>query len=146
MTAPTVAFLVVVAVAAVVVLWRWWRARREAFDDLVVGITKVGRGVFAKRAFSKGEVVETCPVIVRPTEEWGTALSDYIFQHDDDNYALALGMCSLYNHSDTPNVVYTYDDQTTSMVATAKRAIRAGEELRISYGPTWFSDRGLKAE
>lgn len=140
----TVASVLMLAAVAAALLVRVLR-RRDGYDNLIVGLTKVGRGVFAQRPFAKGEVVETCPLIVKPTDDWGPALRDYVFQHDDDNSALALGLCSLYNHAAKPNLVYEYDDLANAMVARAKRAIAPGEELRISYGSEWFSSRGIKA-
>ena len=137
---------VVVGAAAVLLVLLALQREREPYEGLVVGLTTVGRGVFARRAFAKGEVVETCPLIVAPTDNWGPALHNYIFQHGDGTSALPLGLCSLYNHSKTPNLEYTLDQQANTMVTRATRAIAVGEELRISYGPTWFEDRGMQAE
>lgn len=67
-----------------------------------------GRGVFAQRNFKKGEVIETCPVIVLPAKEIDslelTQLYNYYFAWGPDSKdgAIALGYGSLYNHSYNP--------------------------------------------
>ena len=47
-----------------------------------------GRGVFARRAFAPGEIVERCPVIAMPGEQWEhvdrTALEAYCFKWGAD--------------------------------------------------------------
>lgn len=145
-----VAAVTLATVGLVAAVW-WYRTnpkpapcRRVVVPQpLLVGMTDVGRGVFAQRDFAKGEVVETCPLLIKPTGEWGDATADYVFQYDDNDKtrALALGLCSLYNHADKPNLAYETDDQANTMVTRAARDIKSGEELRISYGKTWFKNR-----
>jgi uncharacterized protein len=68
-----------------------------------------GRGVFARRAIRKGEVFETCPVLVLPTgaiEDYSTGFGPYVFEWGEGKVALALGFGSLYNHSYRPNARY----------------------------------------
>jgi tRNA-specific adenosine deaminase 3 len=53
--------------------------------------------------------------------------------------ALALGLGSLFNHSETPNVSYTTDPFTESIRFTTTKSICAGDELCIFYGhKLWF--------
>jgi hypothetical protein len=61
-----------------------------------------GRGVFARRPIRKGEVIETCPVLVLPAsvvEDFTVGVGPYVFEWGTDTVALALGFGSLYNHS-----------------------------------------------
>ncbi|TDL23140.1 hypothetical protein BD410DRAFT_747098 [Rickenella mellea] len=53
--------------------------------------------------------------------------------------ALALGLGSLFNHSDNPNVQFSIDTSTESIRYTTTRRIEADEELCIFYGhKLWF--------
>ena len=129
--------------------------------DLIVRHTDTvkGRGVFAGRAFATGEVVETSPVseIVAPWErlpravqllvyDWGYLLRD----PNEDRRGIALGVGSLFNHSDTPNVAFAADGEKQALVFTAVRDIAPGEELTIDYNadmppgsPNWFDLVGI---
>jgi uncharacterized protein len=96
-----------------------------------------GRGVFARRAIRKGEVIERVPVLVLSSAEYAkglsnTALKDYCFGWGVDRVALALGYGSLYNHSYKPNARYEdVGPQTKAFIAL--RAIRQGEEITVNY-------------
>ncbi|KAF9021076.1 cytidine deaminase-like protein [Hymenopellis radicata] len=55
--------------------------------------------------------------------------------------ALALGLGSLFNHSDVPNVSYELDHSTDSIRYITTRDIESGQELCIFYGhQLWFAD------
>ena len=55
--------------------------------------------------------------------------------------ALALGLGSIFNHSNRPNIGYRKDLEQETITYTALRDIGSGEELCISYGPKlWFED------
>ncbi len=96
-----------------------------------------GRGVYARRAIRKGEVIERVPVIVLPVEEYAkglarTALRDYCFGWGEGQVALALGYGSLYNHSYRPNARYL-DVGPRAKEFTALRDIGPGEEITVNY-------------
>lgn len=112
---------------------------------------KYGRGIFATRDITNGELIEQSPVIVSAESEWKylkkTILHDYCFSWGEDYEltALALGYGSLFNHSYSPNVMYIYnmDNQTIDFYAIAD--IQMGEEITINYNddsedksPLWF--------
>jgi SET domain-containing protein len=96
-----------------------------------------GRGVFARRAILKGEVIESVPLLLMTDDEYAegvanSPLKDYCFRWGTDKVALALGYGSIYNHSYRPNA--RYDDvgrHTKAFVAI--KAIAAGEEITINY-------------
>ncbi|KAI0055855.1 hypothetical protein BV25DRAFT_1995977 [Artomyces pyxidatus] len=104
-----------------------------------------GRGVFASRAIPAHTLLEISPVLLFSASEYDahgkyTVLDHYTFKWRDGRMALALGLGSLFNHSDTPNVSYSVDSRTESIRYTAARAIEPDEELCIFYGfNLWFS-------
>jgi SET domain-containing protein len=104
------------------------------------GLTvKKGRGVFASAPIFKGELIETCPVIVIPADQWHhvepTVLALYIFNFgpEGEHAAIALGYGSLYNHSFTPNAEYTKSWDERLIRFTALRDIAPGEEITVNY-------------
>ncbi len=110
-----------------------------------------GRGVFAQKYFKKGEIIETCPVLVFPAEEVEafefTRLYDYYFAWgaDSKEAAIALGYGSLYNHSYTPNARYQKDFNNNLLKYICIRDIPKEEEITINYNcdpedktPVWF--------
>ena len=104
------------------------------------GLTaKKGRGVFAAASIIRGEVVEVCPVIVIPAEQWHhvepTVLALYIFNFgpEGEHAAIALGYGSLYNHSYSPNAEYTKHWEERVIHFTALRDIAVDEEITVNY-------------
>ncbi|GMQ25061.1 SET domain-containing protein-lysine N-methyltransferase [Algoriphagus sp. oki45] len=101
-----------------------------------------GRGVFAGRAFRKGEVIEKCPIIPWEAPELyrlsGHLLERYVFLWDRRKKSLAvvLGYGSLYNHSFEPNCSYSRQIKNQLIVFKARVPIQAHEELTIHYGPS----------
>jgi SET domain-containing protein len=108
-----------------------------------------GRGIFAKRSFTKGELIERAQVILVPGDQWlemeKTALADYYYNWGENGAAIALGFGSLYNHSYSPNTMYIkhYSELVIDYVALCDIAI--GSEITINYNghplnqqPVWF--------
>jgi SET domain-containing protein len=120
-------------------------------------VTGKGRGVFARKAIRRGEIIERVPVIVLPLrdvmrdpDDW-TGLGCYCFEWGRETVALALGFGSLYNHSFEPNARYD-DEARQAKVFSAIRDIDAGEEITINYNgdpddrsPVWFDVREAPA-
>lgn len=107
-----------------------------------------GRGVFAKKHFGTGEVIEQAPVIIIQHEQWEliekTTFYNYCYDWGDDA-ALALGYGSLYNHSYYPNAIYVKKYEDASVEFVALRDIEPDEEITINYNsspsdvsPLWF--------
>lgn len=116
-----------------------------------------GRGVFCTATIAEGEVIEVCPVIVVPSEEFralnATALMDYSFYFDKaaNTLSLTMGFGSMYNHKQYPNAIYVLDRAEKQMVFAAHEDIKAHTEICINYGgeygkdySKWFVDRGIK--
>jgi len=103
-----------------------------------------GTGVFAARAYRRGQIVEYCPVLLVPERGMraieATGLREYLYEWGDD-YALALGLGSLYNHSSRPAAEVEARIDEHLLVVRALRGIAPGEEITISYAATdelWF--------
>lgn len=108
---------------------------------------KAGRGVLADRTFEKGELIERCACIYLdkfPQDEMG----NYVFSNNQGGYLVATGLCSMYNDDKKkpPNATWSVEGQrrdpmSWSVVVTALRTIRPGEEITISYGDTYWKSR-----
>lgn len=114
-------------------------------DTLVVRPSAThGLGVFARRRFEAGEVVERVPLIMIPDEDMHYFRIRGSFMHryampgipDDEHSALMNGFGTLYNHQPDPalaNVVWRYAGGRL-MLYVASRTIAPGEELTFDYG------------
>lgn len=110
-------------------------------NELVVKKSSIhGYGVFARKNIKKGEIIEECFTI--SSNESNNDLDEYNFKVDDQ-YILVMGFGSIYNHSDDPNSLHKYDRETKLMVLRARRFIRKGEEIFISYGKAYFDSREI---
>lgn len=108
-----------------------------------------GRGVFTSEAIAAESIIELSPVILLSAEDrtkiHDTHLHDYYFQWDGDRAAIALGLGSLYNHSEKANAMFTMDYDFKQIRFVAVRDIRIGEEITTNYRkgkpdmPLWFS-------
>lgn len=110
-----------------------------------------GRGVFAKKRFSKGELIERAQVIVVPHSDREyldkTVLSNYYYKWGEnlEDAALSLGYGSFYNHSYEPNAVYIKKMEELGIDYVALRDLEEGEEITVNYNgrpedksPLWF--------
>lgn len=110
---------------------------------------KYGRGLFATRDITKGELIEVSPVIISPKKEWKylkkTVLFYYCFYWTNKDTAIALGYGALFNHSYTPNTTFDNNEENLSIDFYALVDIKEGEEITINYNgdsedksPLWF--------
>jgi uncharacterized protein len=114
-------------------------------DALVVRPSPAhGLGVFARRSFEPGDVIERVPLVVIPDDEMhfarlrGTIMHRYPMPGvpDDDHSAWMLGYGALYNHEPDPAVLnarWTYSGGRT-LLFLAVRPIRPGDEITYDYG------------
>lgn len=103
-----------------------------------------GFGVFAGKTLKKGEKIEECYFIV--SRGGDKVLDDFYFEAKKNKCAVFLGYGSIYNHSEDPNASYSLNMTKRITTIKAKRTIRKGEEIFISYGEEWFSSRGTKSK
>lgn len=98
-----------------------------------------GRGVFTSQDIEKGAVIEVCPVIFIPKAELPiihkTVLHDYYFLwgHDQEDCAIALGFGSIYNHELMPNANFILDIEQQTIDIEAIKDITAGDEITLNY-------------
>ena len=80
-------------------------------DGIEIKEGRYGRGVFATRAFAKGDAVETCPTLELHSDNVTGRLGDYVFgsAESEDYVVLPLGYGMLYNHSYEANCEYVQD-------------------------------------
>jgi SET domain-containing protein len=105
---------------------------------IVKKTAKKGRGVFALRNFSEGEIIENCPVInITPKERKiveKTIFNYYIYPwRSTRSGSLVLGYGSIYNHSFSPNADWKQNFKTNSMVYRAIKPIKKGDEITVNY-------------
>ena len=110
-----------------------------------------GRAIFAQRRIRKGETIEEAPVVVLPASEVvhldRTVLQDYYFLwgEAEEQAAVMFGLCSLCNHSYSPNAVFNLKPERLAIEFVALRDVEAGEEITVNYNgnpnnqkPVWF--------
>jgi SET domain-containing protein len=110
-----------------------------------------GRGIFAVRRILSGETIEEAPVLVFPGSEFEwidkTILTDYYFHwgSEEEDGAILLGLCSLCNHSYSPNARFFREFEAGTIRFVALRDIETGEEVTANYNeepdnrkPVWF--------
>lgn len=109
---------------------------------MVLSTPDKGRGVFARESIPADTLIEVSPVLIVTNDEYKlhtlnkTIFESYLFTWSRaGDYALALGLGSLFNHSDTgPNVSYVLDKANQCIRYSTKRPIKKNEELCIFYG------------
>ncbi|MBI4137008.1 SET domain-containing protein-lysine N-methyltransferase [Candidatus Roizmanbacteria bacterium] len=100
-------------------------------------IPKAGRGVFAKLPISKNEIIEKCPVLILPREDYPivkkTILRNYYFMWGRTTAAICFGYGSFYNHSYRPNATYKKRIKEKRVDFIAIKEIKKGEEITVNY-------------
>lgn len=108
-----------------------------------------GAGVFTTENLEAGWIIIEAPVVVMSASEKAlinqTALYHYIFDWENEQCAMALGLIPILNHQLPSNCEYFQDYENNMMYVKTVRAISAGEELFINYNgdfdnpkPLWF--------
>jgi SET domain-containing protein len=108
--------------------------------DIQLGSSTIhGIGVFCKKKFRKGEIVETAPFIKGTARDYAilnhTTLHDYYFVLDDKEtpVVIGLGFASWYNHSCPANAKYKISKKNNTIQIIACRDIISGSEITINY-------------
>jgi hypothetical protein len=110
-------------------------------------ISGAGDGVYSKLDIPIGIIVEKANVIKMPSKKVEeTDLMDYVFNnpYNHDEFFVAFGFGSMYNHSDDPHMTYEYNPDENKIIFKAIKDIKKGEEIYISYGPNWWTSRKHK--
>jgi hypothetical protein len=120
----------------------------KVWDKVGVGFSSVDkRGVFCTDYIKKGETFESAPFVIVPASEVKeTVLIDYVFKIGPDDYAVAFGNASLYNHRNQPSAEWRVDTERKVINFIALHDIEPGEEVFISYGKTYWQTRDISAK
>lgn len=101
---------------------------------------EIGRGVFSKESIKKGELLVINNTIKIKRED-NVGVKDYIFQDptNSKNTLLALGLVSLFNHSENKNAYweYIFKGEYIYIKCLAYKDINKDEEICIDYGKFW---------
>jgi len=105
-----------------------------------------GFGVFAKKKFSKGDIIEECPYIISDREKKNPKkIQNYLFSGPTKKTTLILlGYGCVYNHSKNNNADYYSDDKKKVIVFYARKKIKKGEEIFTNYGKAYWKTRNIK--
>ena len=102
----------------------------------LANIPKKGRGVIADEYYENEDVIHIAPFLVVPKEEdafiCDSFLGDYVFENNDNNTVIGMGLSSFFNHSDRPNAEFIFDND--SIIFIALTSIFVGDEITINYG------------
>ncbi|KAF9982857.1 hypothetical protein BGZ65_002434 [Modicella reniformis] len=104
-----------------------------------------GRGVITRTLIPPRTTIDVSPILLFPLDEYTqhgqyTQLDHYTYRWKG-GMALALGLGSMFNHSNNPNVGFQRDFDNKVIRYTTLREIQPNEELCISYGSNlWFPD------
>lgn len=100
-------------------------------------ILKGIRCIRAERDIKAGELIEECPIILIPINEFDyynkTVLTNYDYDWDETHGAFVLGYCVLTNHSFTANTRYECNYKKKTMEYYAVKDIKKDEEIFINY-------------
>lgn len=99
---------------------------------------KMGRGVFSLIDLKKGSLVEVSELIILSKKDTKIVLSGlkslakFLFTYNKEQVAIALGVGSLFNHSNKPNIEYIFKNKKLYFITN--KSVKAGEQLFINYG------------
>ena len=103
-----------------------------------------GMGVFAIDVIQKDEVIEECYLVKLPIKKWEKSklLHDYRFCYPQgpnwEEYVMALGYGSIYNHSDRNNATWRNHPTKRAFQFYALQTIQSGEEICVNYGEDYM--------
>jgi SET domain-containing protein len=125
----------------------------QTIKKISIGISTIpnaGFGMFAREDIRMGTIIETCPLLFiklnQMTQE--NILWKYVFKptfKNDSFTTLALGYCSIYNHSPNPNLHYIQDCGRVMRII-AINPIKNGDEMFINYGENYSWETPLMLE
>lgn len=116
------------------------------------GLGRGERGLFAKKNYKKGDIIEVCPTLKTNGSEIDNKniLHTYFFTPHDktvNNSLLALGYCGLINHSvPRQNCSWIVSDDDNNVTMYATKDIANGEEFFTNYGDNYWASKNNKVE
>ncbi|MEX1177310.1 MAG: SET domain-containing protein-lysine N-methyltransferase [Nitriliruptor sp.] len=98
-----------------------------------------GRGLYASRPLAAGEPVARAAALILDGDETaalaGHRISHYLVAWDETRSAVPFGPISMINHDPEPNAALIIDHDHLTVELHTLRAVDAGEELTVDYGP-----------
>lgn len=113
-------------------------------DKVAIRKSKIGGyGVFARKRFYPGDLIDESICLVKPNALWDRATEDYVFCRGKLT-ALPLTGGAMFNHSTNPNARHELTGGMKVCRVIAVKKIDKDEEIFISYGLEYFSSRDMK--
>lgn len=96
-----------------------------------------GKGCFAKCKIATNFAIEKAHVVIVPSDSLSDELAAYAFDWGTKTAAIALGMGSIFNHSQNPNVDYHMENGSIYFIT--QKPVAKGDELTINYGEDYVA-------
>jgi SET domain-containing protein len=112
-------------------------------SKVIVKKSSAGLGLFAGKAFKKGQRIIEYTGETITAEEANRRGGRYLFELNDKKTIDGKGrenVARYINHSCRPNCYPELNFAETRVFIIAKRNIKAGEELTYHYGPHYFKE------
>ena len=105
-----------------------------------------GRGIFACEFIPKDTVIETAPLITFNRQELSpdSKIRLYDIAYKDGASAVMLGYASIYNHSDSNNAYWYFDENDEIIYIKSNKDIHPDEEVFVNYGPNYWKSKNNK--
>ena len=132
-------------------------SKPQAHTAIYIDDSPVGSlGVFTSMDLPEYICVEIAKGIIMPREIYMHALhatigygikpeklilDQYTIGWSQTQICIPLGNIGMFNHSEKPNCDFIQIKDSNCVGVVTIKEIRAGEELTVSYGPTWFKQK-----
>lgn len=92
-----------------------------------------GWGLFSKNLIPKNTIALQAPATIIPEKDYcPDALIRYTFTAQEKTM-ISFHYISYINSSNTPNVIYSYDDENKIIILTTLSEIKSGDEITLKY-------------
>lgn len=109
-----------------------------------------GWGVYTSDFIKKSTMIEVAPVLVFPFDDvfkkYKIVNYCVLWQENpigQKNIAIPFGWTMFYNHSDNNSCNFANNYAEDLLGIISNRDINPNEQVTVSYGPNWFSDRDI---
>lgn len=111
------------------------------------------RGVFATEDIEQGELIERCPIAVlawRTNYQKDPVVWAYMYTNScpceeckrhGAHFVMVMGWGQIYNHQDDNNASMNINIRDNFADVVAKKKIKKGEEIFVTYGERYFNGR-----
>lgn len=110
--------------------------------NFLVKRSNAGLGLFANKAYTKGEVIIEYTGETISSDEGNRRGGKYLFELNDQWKIDGKGRSNTaryINHSCRPNAYPELSEDETQVHILAKKIIKPGEEITYNYGPQYFN-------